>query len=56
MKPDKASIDKAGRTKIANKKVNPFVKLTDDQERIIMAVNNNQPLSSLKGIKFVRSL
>jgi len=54
VKTDKAHIEKTvSNTKTAKKKVNPFIKLMDDQERIADAVNNNQPLSSLKDIKFV---
>ena len=57
MKTDKAQIEKTvNSTKTAKKKVNPFTKLIKDQERIADAVNNNQPLSSLKDIKFVRPL
>ncbi len=40
----------------ANKNVNPFAKLIGDKERIANAVNNNQSLSSLKDIKFVRPI
>jgi hypothetical protein len=43
-------------SKTTKKGVNPFVKLIEDKERIADAVNNNQPLSSLKDIKFVRPL
>jgi len=38
------------------KRVNPFIKLMKDQERIAKAIENNQPLSSLKDIKFVRPI
>jgi hypothetical protein len=57
MKTDKAHIEKPVRSvKTAKKRVNPFIKLMEDQERIADAVNNNRPLSSLKDIKFVRPL
>ena len=57
MKTDKAQIEKTVKdTKTAKKKVNPFIKLMKDQERIADAVNKNQPLSSLNDIKFVRPL
>ncbi|MDR3693027.1 hypothetical protein [Mucilaginibacter sp.] len=57
MKADKAHIEKpVSGNKTAKKKVNPFVKLMKDQERIANAIKNNQPLSSLKDIKFVRPL
>jgi hypothetical protein len=38
---------------VPKKMVNPFVKLIKDKERIANAVQNGQPLSSLKDIKFV---
>lgn len=57
MKTDKAHTEKTvSKTKAAKKKVNPFIKLMEDQERIADAINNNRPLSSLKDIKFVRPL
>ena len=57
MKTAKAHIKKtASNTKTAKKRVNPFIKLMEDQERIADAVKNDQPLSSLKDIKFVRPL
>ena len=57
MKTDKAYNDKAvSSPKPANKGVNPFVKLLNDKARIAEAVKNNQPLSSLKDIKFVRPI
>ena len=55
-------IGKAGKeetvsiSKAAKKGVNPFLKLIEDKERIADAVNNDQPLSTLKDIKFVRPL
>ena len=36
--------------------VNPFVKLIKDKERIAKAVENDEPLSSLKDIRFVRPI
>jgi hypothetical protein len=57
MKTDKVHIEKTvSSTKTAKKKVNPFIKLMEDQKRIADSVNNNQPLSSLKDIKFVRPI
>jgi hypothetical protein len=57
MKTDKAYIDHAvSDTKIAKRKINPFIKLMEDQERIAEAIKNNQPLSSLKDIKFVQPI
>ncbi len=57
MKTGKAYTEKTvSSTKTAKKKVNPFIKLMEDNERIADAVNNNQPLSSLKDIKFVRQI
>jgi hypothetical protein len=57
MKTDKAHIENPDSSmKTAKKRINPFIKLMEDQERIAVAVNNNQPLSSLKDIKFVRPL
>jgi len=57
MKTDKAIKEKPVHSvKTAKKGVNPFIKLMEDQERIAEAINNNQPLSSLKDIKFVRPL
>ena len=57
MKTDKAIKEKPVHSvKSAKKVVNPFIKLMEDQERIAEAINNNQPLSSLKDIKFVRPL
>ena len=35
---------------------NPFIKLIEDKERIARAIRNDEPLSSLKDIKFVRPL
>ena len=57
MKTDKALMDKSvSSTKTVKKGVNPFLKLIQDKERIADAVNNNQPLSSLKDIKFVQPI
>jgi len=41
---------------VSKKMVNPFVKLIKDKERIAEAVQNGQPLSSLKDIKFVNPI
>jgi hypothetical protein len=43
-------------SKSADKKVNPFIKLARDTERIAEAVKNNQPWLSLKDIKFLRPI
>ncbi len=57
MKTGKAANEKTiSGIKTAKKNVNPFIKLMEDQKRIAAAVNNDQPLSSLKDIKFVRPL
>ena len=57
MKTDKAHIDQIDSSvKTAKKKINPFIKLMEDQERIAEAIKNNQPLSSLKDIKFVQPI
>jgi TolB-like protein len=57
MKAEKANIVKPnGATQTPKVAVNPFTKLMDDKERIADAINNDQSLSSLKGIKFVRPL
>jgi len=57
MKTAKAYVEKpVSRTKTAKKGVNPFLKLMNDQERIADAIKNNQPLSSLKDIKFVQPI
>jgi hypothetical protein len=57
MQKEKAHFEKpVGSPKNAKKGVNPFIKLVDDQVRIAEAIKNNQPLSSLKDIKFVRPL
>ncbi len=55
MKADKAIKEKpVSVAKTSNKWVNPFIKLMKDQEHIAVAIDNNQLLSSLKDIKFVR--
>jgi hypothetical protein len=43
-------------TSIAEKRINPFIKLMKDKERISEAIKNNVPLSSLKDIKFVHPI
>jgi hypothetical protein len=40
----------------ASEKINPFKKLMEDKDRIAKAVDNDQSLSTLKDIKFVRPL
>jgi hypothetical protein len=45
-----------GNNGVPKKMVNPFVKLIKDKERIAKAVENDQPLSTLKDIKFVRPI
>jgi len=57
MKTEKACMEKpVGGTKTVKTGVNPFLKLMKDQERIADAIKNNQPLSSLKDIKFVQPI
>lgn len=54
-----AKADKENHTlsrKTAKKGVNPFIKLMNDKDRIADAVENNQPLSTLKDIKFVQPI
>jgi len=54
MKPQKENISEiSDRQDVSKKMVNPFVKLIKDKERIAKAVQDGQPLSSLKDIKFV---
>jgi TolB-like protein len=51
----KANITKTnGGTQTPKVAVNPFKKLMHDKERITDAINNDQSLSSLKDIKFIR--
>lgn len=40
----------------ASKASNPFIKMLEDKKRINDAIATNTPLSSLKGIKFVKPL
>ncbi|MFI5138749.1 MAG: hypothetical protein ACHQIM_13055 [Sphingobacteriales bacterium] len=57
MKTDKTNMGKSiSSTKTAKMRVNPFLKLMEDQERIADAIKNNQPLSLLKDLKFVSPL
>jgi hypothetical protein len=37
-------------------KANPFVQMIEDKKRIDQAIQNGEPLSSLKDIKFVKPL
>ncbi|QTE46251.1 hypothetical protein [Mucilaginibacter rubeus] len=57
MKTAKTNIDKSSdKNQSTSKKVNPFKKLLEDKDRIANAVDNDQSLSTLKDIKFVRPL
>ena len=52
----KTTVTAGSDKKSADKKNNPFSKLIEDKKRIANAVTNGEPLSDLKGIKFVRPL
>jgi hypothetical protein len=56
MQKEKVHTEKPVGSPKTKKGINPFIKLMVDQELIAQAVKNNQPLSSLKYIKFVSPL
>jgi hypothetical protein len=37
-------------------KVNPFIQMIEDKKRIDQAIQNGEPISALKDIKFVKPL
>ena len=51
----KATINKKVNGKIVNI-VNPIAKMIEDKKRIQQALKENKPLSTLKGITFVKPL
>ncbi|MFC5283228.1 hypothetical protein [Pedobacter alpinus] len=56
MKAEKVNTDKSVSVKQTAGKVNPFVKLMNDKDRIVKAIKDGRDLSILKGIKFVRPI
>jgi hypothetical protein len=56
VKKQKSNTAEISETSIAQKRINPFLKLMEDMKRIAEAFKNGVPLSSLDGIKFIQPI